>query len=77
MPLHAAFEIAQTGAIVELLFKFELSTVFHVLTELGWVPTTEFFKACLNLLFLDVVVLFVLGATWQSLPGQLTLYKVK
>ena len=61
---HALLKEAQAGSVVGLLLKFERSTVFHILTELRRVATAKLLKGSLNLLFLNVVVLFVLGATW-------------
>ena len=61
---HTAFKKVDTGAIVGLLFKLKRTTVLHELKELSWVTLAKFFKRSLDLLFLDVVILFVLGATW-------------
>ena len=71
--LHASLEETDASAIVGLLFEFQGSAIFHVLTEFRWVSTTQLLKRGLDLLLLDVVVLFILGAAWKSLPWELTL----
>ena len=73
MPLHAAFEETETGPVVRLLLEFELSAVLHVLTEFGGVASAELLERCLNLLLLNIAVLFILRATWKSLPWELAL----
>ena len=77
MPLHAAIEETETGLVVGLLLELELSAVLHVLTEFGGVAPAELLERRLNLLLLDVVVLFILRATWKSLPRELTLDEVE
>ena len=74
---HARLKEVDTLAIVWLLLEVELATVLHILTEFGWVPAAKLFKRGLNLLLLDVVVLLVLGATWQALPGELSFDQVE
>ena len=74
---HARLEEVETGAIVGLLLKLQLATVVHVLAELGWVSTAELLERRLDLLLLDVVVLFILGAAWETLPGELALDQVE
>lgn len=71
--LHAVLKKAEADPVVGLLFELELAAVLHILTELGGVAAAELLKRGLDLLFLDVVVLFVLGAAWESLPGELAL----
>lgn len=63
VPLHAVLKEGETGAVVGLLLELEGSAVLHVLAEFGGVAAAQLFKRCLNLLLLDVVVLFVLRAT--------------
>ena len=68
MPLQAALEEAHARPVVRLLFELERTAVLHELTELRGVTAAQLFQRRLDLLFLDVVVLFVLGATWETLP---------
>ena len=75
--LHAALEVVQAGAIVGLLLELERPAVLHVLAELSRVTAAELLERRLDLLLLDVVVLLVLGATWQTLPWQLALQQVQ
>lgn len=77
VPVHAAFKEAKASAIVGLLLEFKRAAVFHVLTELAGVAAAKFFKAGLDLLLLDVVVLLVLRAARQTLPGELALDEVE
>lgn len=77
VPLHAVLEEAKAGPVVGLLLELQLAAVLHVLTELGRVSTAKLLQRSLNLLLLDVVVLFILGATWKSLPWELTLEEVE
>eukprot|EP00353_Schmidingerella_taraikaensis_P004801 CAMPEP_0185578350 /NCGR_PEP_ID=MMETSP0434-20130131/12666_1 /TAXON_ID=626734 ORGANISM="Favella taraikaensis, Strain Fe Narragansett Bay" /NCGR_SAMPLE_ID=MMETSP0434 /ASSEMBLY_ACC=CAM_ASM_000379 /LENGTH=119 /DNA_ID=CAMNT_0028196125 /DNA_START=523 /DNA_END=881 /DNA_ORIENTATION=+ len=70
VPLHAALEEAQTGAIVGLLLELEGAAVLHELAELRGVPAAQFLQTRLNLLLFDVVVLFVLAASGQALPWE-------
>jgi len=76
MSLHATLEVLKALAIVGLLLEFEPTAVLHELAEFTRVSTAKLFEARLNLLFLDVVVLFVLGASRKALPRQLTLDEV-
>ena len=59
------------------MLEFESTAVLHKFAELARVATTKFFQTGLNLLLLDVVVLFVLRASRQALPRQLTLDEVE
>ena len=68
MARQATLEEVKAGPVVGLLFELEASAVLHELTELTWVASTQLLQRSLNLLFLDVVVLFVLGATRETLP---------
>jgi hypothetical protein len=77
VPVHAALEEGQAGSVVGLLLELERSAILHVLSELRWVTAAELLQGGLDLLLLDIVVLFVLGATWESLPGQLALDEVE
>ena len=60
MTLHAALKEGEAGAVVWLLLELERAAVLHVLTEFARVSPTELLERGFNLLFLDVVILFVL-----------------
>ena len=72
MSLHASLEEVYAGTIVRFLFEFKRATVLHELEEFAGVTLAQVLQRRLNLLFLDVVVLFILGSPWQALPRQLT-----
>jgi len=73
---HAVDEETLAGAIVGLLLEFETAAVLHELTELARMATAQLLKRRFNLLLLNRVVLFVLAATWQTLPWQRALNQV-
>lgn len=75
--LHASLEEADASAIVRILLKLERATVFHELTELNGVTSTQLLQRRLNLLLLNVVILFVLAAPRETLPRQRSLDEVK
>jgi len=77
MSRHAGLKEAQAGPVVGLLLEIELSAVLHELLELVGVSAAELLKGRLNLLLFDSGVLLVLGATWESLPWELTLKEVQ
>lgn len=74
---HAALEVVQGLPVVGFLLELERPAVFHVLTELRGVASAELLEARLDLLFLDIVVLLVLGASGKTLPGELAFDKVE
>jgi len=41
------------------------------------VASAKLLERCLNLLLLDIVILLVLGATREALPGQLALDEIE
>ncbi len=67
---HAAFEELDDVVVVGVLCELELAAVLHELLELGRVTVAEVVERRLYLLFFDVVVLLVLAATGQPLPGK-------
>mgnify|MGYP000150200395 CR=1 FL=1 len=69
MSRHATFKESDRSSVVWLLLEFEGTAVLHELTEFGGVPTAKLLQRSLNLLLLNVVVLLVLGASWEALPG--------
>ncbi len=60
MTSHARLEEADALPVVGLLLELQLAAVIHVLFEFSGVTSAELLKGCLNLLLLDVVVLFIL-----------------
>jgi hypothetical protein len=74
---HAVEEEVLAHAVVGLLLEAQGAAVLHELEELRGVSSAEVLKTRLDLLLLNVVVFLVLGAAWESLPGQLTLDKVQ
>ena len=74
MPGHAGVEEADASLIVGLLLKLERTAVLHEFSKLRGVATAEFLERSLDLLLFDRVVLFVLATTWQTLPGERSLY---
>lgn len=77
MARHARLKKANAGPVVRLLFKLERAAVLHELSEFTWVAPAQFLKRRLNLLFLDVVVLFILAPTRQALPRQRASHEVE
>ena len=77
MAVHTALKETDALEVVGGLLELELSAVLHELLEFRWVASAELLEGSLNLLLLNVVVFLVLGATWQSLPWELTLQKVE
>ena len=74
---HARVKETDTGSVVGLLFELKRTTVFHEFAELTWIAPAEFFQTRLDLLLFDVVVLLVLGTSWQALPWQLSLKQIE
>ena len=64
MPLQAALEKAHARPVVRLLLELECTAVLHELTELRGVTAAQLFQRRLDLLFLDVIVLFILRSAW-------------
>jgi hypothetical protein len=77
MALEATLEHVESGLVVRLLLELEGPAVIHELFEFVRVTTAELLKGRLNLLLLNVVILFVFRATRESLPGQTSLQEVK
>jgi len=61
--LAARLEQAQAGLVIWFLIELESTTVVHKLFKFVGLASAEVFKGRFNLLFLNVVVLLVLGAT--------------
>ena len=77
VPSNARLKETVASPVVGLLFKFECATVLHELSKFRWVTPAELFKRSLDLLLLNSVVLFVLAATWQTLPWERSLDEVE
>ena len=68
--LHAALEQPQYVLVIRIFGELKLAAVVHELTELLWVALTELIHSNFELLLFDIVVLFVLRSTWQTLPWK-------
>jgi hypothetical protein len=68
MALEATLEHVESGLVVRLLLELEGPAVVHELFKFVWVTAAELLKGRLNLFLLNVVILFILGATRESLP---------
>ena len=77
MPLHARREEADARSVVGLLLKGERSAVLHELSEFDGVTSAELRQRRFNLLLFDVVVLFVLATTGQTLPWEGSFHQVQ
>ena len=72
VPAHAVLEEVHTRVVVRSLLEAQRAAVFHKLKKFGWVASAEVFERSLDLLLFDVVILFILGATWEALPRELS-----
>lgn len=77
VPLKAFFEEAETILIIGLLLKLQAPTVDHKVIVLLRHALAQVLQRRLQLLVLDVRVLFVLIAPRKSLPRQAALHKVE
>ena len=68
--LHAALEERKNVAVVRVCREAESAAIVHELLELGWLIQAEFVDGHLLLLALDVIIFFVLRASWKALPRQ-------
>ena len=68
--LHAALEEAEHVLVVGVLGELELAAVVHELAELLGVALAQLVHSDLQLLLLDVVVLFVLRPARETLPRE-------
>ena len=64
MSFHACFKKTDNVRIIWVLGKAEASTVMHKLSKLLRLILAELLDGDLLLLFLDVVVLLLLGSAW-------------
>lgn len=74
---ETVFKHADALFVVGLLLEFERAAVLHELLELAGVTAAELLKRGLNLLLLDVIVLFSLASTRQALPRQRALQQIE
>jgi len=77
VPLHARIKETDASPIVGLLLELESTAVLHEFSKFGRVAPAELLKRSLNLLLLDRVILLVLAATGQALPGERALDEVE
>ena len=63
--------------IVGILHELQLSAVVHKFFELSGLVGAELFNRYLFLFALDIVILFVLAASWQALPRECSAQEVK
>lgn len=75
--LHAAFEKGEDVAVVGVRGEGQGAAVLHKLLELGGLVQAELVYGDLFLLALNVVVLLVLRAAGEALPGQRAAQKVE
>ena len=75
--LHALLEEAHADLVVGFLLELEGSTVGHEVVELLGHALAELFECGLEFLLLDVLILFVLGLAWKSLPRKLAFEEVE
>jgi len=61
--LAARLEKTETGLVIGLLIEFKSAAIVHKLFEFMRLASAQVLKGRFNLLFLNVVILFVLGAT--------------
>ena len=73
MPSQARLEEADAGPVVRLLLELERAAVLHEFFKFRRVSSAQLLERSLDLLLLDRVVLFVLAATWQTLPWERSL----
>lgn len=77
MPLQAFFEEAQTVLVIGLLLELQAPAIDHVIVELLRHSCAEILKARLQLLVLNILVLFVFVAAGQALPREAALDEVE
>ena len=70
MAFHAPLKKRKNVAIIGVSSKGKSTAVVHKLLELRRLVKTKLIDGHFLLLALDVIIFLILGATWQSLPGQ-------
>ena len=77
MALHAALEERGHVAVVGVCGEGQPAAVLHELLELGRLVQTQLVHRHFFLLALNVIVFFVFGASWETLPRKRTAQEVK
>lgn len=77
MPLHALFEKAKTILVVRLLLELQTATVDHVVVEFLRHALAQVLQPRLQLLILNILILFVFVAAGQALPRQAAFHEVE
>ncbi len=70
MSSHASFKHTDYVLVVWVLFKFKLAAILHELFKFRWISAAEFLQRGLHLFLFDVIVLVILGLTWETLPRE-------
>lgn len=73
---HEVFEEFSEVGDAGLVFKIQRSTVVEVLHKLVWEAPAQLFNACILLLVPNLIILFLLGLRWETLPRQFSLEEV-
>ena len=77
MSLHAFFEKSKAILVIWLLFELQTPAVHHVVVEFLRHALAEVLQTRLELLILNVLILFILVASWKALPRKTALDKIK
>ena len=77
MHLHAFAEEAQAVLVVGLLLELQSAAIDHVIIELLRHSLAEVLEPRLELLVLDVLILFVLVPPREALPRQAAFHEVQ
>ena len=75
--LHASFEQIDNVLVVRVGCEGEASAIVHELLELGRLVQTELIDGNLLLLALDVIIFFILRASWETLPRERPTKEIK
>ena len=70
MALHATLKQREDVAVVRVGCEGQPAAVVHELLELGRLVKTQLVNCNLLLLALDVIIFFILGASWETLPWK-------
>ena len=68
--LHATFEKRENVAIIGVGSEGKSTAVVHKFLELRRMIQAKLIDSHFLLLALNVIIFFVFGTTWQTLPGQ-------
>ena len=77
MALHAALEQRKNVTVVGVSRKWQPAAVVHELLILGGLVEAELVYGNLLLFALDVIIFFVLRASWEALPRQRSAQEVQ